>query len=211
MFSSFRRAISHSFLHQVFHRGREIHQKNLSEHILKPPKNSKIKNSHVKLFKVSYPQNCLQSEFRLPGNRLFIRGDKLIKILKMKPTTDLGCNCDITWELQRACYTEFDDCEDVENLSFLSRQLANLEKSQEVFKDSVLDFIDLVMGGFGTITASHHNGVLSVDSGFSEAQCQCLEGEEISQASSEVDSIANEAVKFDTKLFSNIEENARLD
>ena len=90
----------------------------------------------------------------------------------MKPTTDLGCNFDLTWELQRACYTEFDDCEDAEKLSFLSRQSAKLGKSQAVFKDSVLDFIDLLMRGFEMITASHHNSVVSVDLEFSEAQCQ---------------------------------------
>ena len=185
-------------------------KENLSEQILKPPKNSKIKNSHVKLFKVSYPENCLQSEFRLSGNRLFIHGDKLIKMLQMKPTLDLGCNFDLTWELQRACYTEFDDCEDIEKLSFLSRQLAKLENSQAVFKDSVLDFIDLLMRGFGTITASHHSSVLSVELGFSEAQCQCLECQEKSQLSSGVDSIANEAVKLDTNLFSYIDENAQF-
>ena len=142
-------------------------QENLSEQILKPPKNSKIKNSNVKLLKVSYPKKCLQSEFRLSGKRLFIHGDKLIKMLQLKPTTDFGCNFDLTLELQRACYTEFDDCEDIEKLSFLSRQLA---KSQAVFKDRVLDFTDLLMRGFGPITASHHSSVLSGDLGFSEAQ-----------------------------------------
>ena len=185
-------------------------KENLSEQILKPPKNSKINNSHVKLFKVSYPEKCLQSEFRLSGNRLFIHGDKLIKMLQMKPKTDLGCNFDLTWELQRACYTEFDDCEDIEKLSFLSRQLAKLENSHAVFKDSVLDFIDLLMRGFGTITASHHSIVLSVDLGFSKAQCQCLECQENSQPSSGVDSIVNEAVKLDTNLFSYIDENAQF-
>ena len=124
----------------------------------------------------------------------------------MKPTTDLGCNFDLTWELQSACYTEFDDCEDAERLSFLRRQLAKFEKSQAVFKDSVLEFIDPLMRGFRMIAASHRNSVLSVDLGFSEAQCQCLEGQEKSQLSSGVDSIANEAVKFDTNLFSCIDE-----
>ena len=128
----------------------------------------------------------------------------------MKPTTDLGCNFDLTWELQSACYTEFDDCEDTEKLSFLNRQIAKLEKSQAVFKDSALDFNDLLMRGFGTITASHHSSVLSVDLGFSEAQCQCLECQQNSQSSSGMDSIANKAVKFDTNLFSCIDENAHF-
>ena len=66
------------------------------------------------------------------------------------------------------------------------------------------------MRGFGTITASHHSSVLSVDLGFSEAQCQCLECQDSSQPSSGVDSIANEAVKFDTNLFSYIDENAQF-
>ena len=92
-------------------------------------------------------------------------------ILKMKPTTDLGCSYEMSWELQRSCYTEFDESEDIEKLSFLSKRLAELEKSPAVFKDSVLDFIELLMRGFGTTKASHHNNVLSVDLGFSDAQC----------------------------------------
>ena len=123
----------------------------ISNNFLNSQKGIKIKDSLVKLFKVSYPENCLQTEAQLGGNCLFIHGEKMKSILKMKPTTDLGCSYEMSWELQRSCYTEFDESEDIEKLSFLSKRLAELEKSPAVFKDSVLDFIELLMRGFGTI------------------------------------------------------------
>ena len=91
----------------------------------------------------------------------------------MKPTTDLGCSYEMSWELQPRCYTECDESEDIGKLSFLSKRLAELERSLAVFKDLVLDFFELLIRGFGTIKASHHNHV-SVDLGISDAQCQIL-------------------------------------
>ena len=88
--------------------------------ILNPQKGTKTKDSLVKLFKVSFPENCLQTEAQLGGNRLFIHGDKMKSILKMKPTTELGCNYEMSWELQRSRYTKFDESEDIEKLPSLA-------------------------------------------------------------------------------------------
>ena len=180
----------------------------ISNNLLNPQKGTKIISSLVKLFKVSYPENCLQTEAQLGGNRLFIHGEKMKSILKMKPTTDLGCSYEMSWELQRSCYTEFDESEDIEKLSFLSKQLAELEKSPAVFKDSVLDFIELLMRGFGTIKASHHNNVLSVDLGFSDAQCQCFECQDNSTSFCGASLTANE--HNECNLFSFVDENAQF-
>ena len=117
----------------------------ISNNFLNPQEGTKIKNSLVKLFKVSYPENCLQTEAQLGGN-LFIHGETMKSILKMKPTTVLGCSYEMLWELQRSCFTFFES-EGIEKLSFLSKRLAELEKSPAVFKDSVLDFIELLMRG----------------------------------------------------------------
>ena len=180
----------------------------ISNNFLNSQKGTKIKDSLVKLFKVSYPENCLQTEAQLGGNRLFYHGEKMKSILKMKPTTDLGCSYEMSWELQRSCYTEFDESEDIEKLSFLSKRLAELEKSPAVFKDSVLDFIELLMRGFGTPKASHHNNVLSVDLGFSDAQCQCFECQDSSTSFCGASLTANE--HNECYLFSFVDENAQF-
>ena len=182
----------------------------ISNHIICPPKGSKIKNSLVRLMRVSYPENCLQSEARLGGNRLLIQGDKLNSLMKSKPTPELGCNLNVVWEFQRSCYTEFDESEDIEKLSYLSRRLAQLEKSKAVFKDSVLDFIELLLRGFGTINASHHNNVLSVDLGFSNAQCQCYECKDSSNSVFDLNQRQTDDNKIDTTLFSFLDENAQF-
>ena len=66
----------------------------------------------------------------------------MTSILKMKPTTDLGCSYEMSWELQRSCYTKVDESEDIETVSFLSKRLVELERSPAGFKDCVFDFID---------------------------------------------------------------------
>ena len=172
-------------------------------------KTLKVTNSQVKLFKISYPENCLLTEARLSGNNLFIHGKKLEKILNSKPTPDLGCNFNLIWELQRSCYTPFNDREDSEKLFFLSQRLVELQRSQTVFKDSVLDFIELLERGFGTIHASHHNNVLSVDLGFSDAQCQCIEC--VEGQNSETDNVEEKVnINYTTDLFTFIDENSQF-
>ena len=82
------------------------------------------------------------------------------------------------WEFQRECYSPFVGIDDKKRVHHLCKKLQELQKSEAVFKDSVVDFIDTLMRGFATMEASHHNSILKVDLGFSNAQCQyfeCLE------------------------------------
>ena len=90
-------------------------------------------------------------------------------------TRSLVCDSNLTWQFHRTSYTEFDDEVDVEKLSYLSKKLVELQRCDAPFKDSVIDFIDLLKRGFGNINASHHNNILSVDLGLSNAQFQCYE------------------------------------
>ena len=129
-------------------------------------------------------------------------------MLQTKSTKDLGCKFQNVRELQRTYYTEFDENEDAEKLSYLCRKLAELQKSNAIFKDSVIDFINLLQRGFGNINTAHHIIALKVDLGYSNAQCQCFESTEASDSVFE----GNERkdFKFDPNLFSFIDENAQF-
>ena len=127
----------------------------------------------------------------------------------MKPTTDLGCSYEMSWELQPRCYTECDESEDIGKLSFLSKRLAELERSLAVFKDLVLDFFELLLRGFGTIKASHHNHV-SVDLGISDAQCQSFECQNKSTSFSGASFSANEQNECNFNVFSFVDESEQL-
>ena len=99
--------------------------------------------------------------------------------------------------------------EKTEKLLFLSQRLVELQRSQAVFKDSVLNFIELLERGFGTIHASHHNNVLSVDLGFSDAQCQCIEC--VEGQNSETDNVEEKvSINYTTDLFTFIDENSQF-
>ena len=65
-------------------------------------------------------------------------------MLQRKSLKDLGCKFENVWELQRSCYTEFDENEDAKKLSYLCRKLAELQKSNAIFKDCVTYFINLL-------------------------------------------------------------------
>ena len=80
----------------------------------------------------------------------------------------------LTWEFHRTSYTEFADDVDLEKLSHLSKKLVELQRSDAPFKDSVIDFIDLLKRGFGNINASHHNNTLSIDLGYSKLSASAL-------------------------------------
>ena len=84
--------------------------------------------------------------------------------------------------------------------------MAQLQKSNAIFKDCVIDFINLLQRGFGNNNIARHINVLKVDLGYSNAQCQCFECTEASDPVFE----GNERkdFKFDPKLFSFIDENA---
>ena len=122
--------------------------------------------------------------------------------MNAKSTASLGCDFNLSWEFHRTSYTDFDEEIDAEKVTYLSKKLVELQNSDGPFKDSVIDFIDLLKRGFGNINASHHNNVLSVDLGYSNAQCQCYEC--VGLASQE-----NLFSQYSTNLFS-YDENAQF-
>ena len=183
-------------------------KESISENITRATPPLKNRNSFVKLFTVSYSENCIKREASYGGNQLFIHGERKKSMLQTKSTKDLGCKCENVWELQRSCYTEFEENEDAEKISHLCRKSAELQKSNAIFKDSVLDFINLLQRVFGNINIAHHNDVIKVDLGYFNAPCQCFECTEASDFVFE----GNERkdFKFDPNLFSFIDENAQF-
>ena len=68
----------HIFLYlKAFVGAENFIKESISENITtaKPP--LKIKNSFVKLFTVSYPENCIKREASYGGNQLFIHGERM--------------------------------------------------------------------------------------------------------------------------------------
>ena len=118
-------------------------------------------------------------------------------------TNGLECKFNLTWEFHRTRDTEFDDDVDLEKLNYLSKKLVELQRSDAPFKDSVIDFIDLLKRGFGNINAAHHNNTLSIDLGYSNAQCQCFECLDLPNQ-------GNTMNNYHTNLFSYIDENAQF-
>ena len=117
-------------------------------------------------------------------------------------TNGLQCKFNLTMEFHRTSYTEFDDDVDLEKLSYLSKKLVELQRSDAPFKDSVIDFFDLLKRGFGNINASHNN-TLSIDLGYSNDQCQCFECLDLPNQ-------GNTMNNYPTNLFSCIDENAQF-
>ena len=119
-------------------------------------------------------------------------------------TNGLECKFNLTWEFHRTSYAEFDDGFDLEKLSYLSKKLVELQRSDAPFKDSVIDFfIDLLKRGFDNINASHRNNTLSIDLGYSNAQCQCFECLDLPNQGNTINN-------YQTNLFSYIDENAQF-
>ena len=118
---------------------------------------------------------------------------------------DLGCKIHNLREIQRSCKTEFDDNEDAENLFYRCRDLAGLQKSNAVFKDCAIDYINLFKRSFAIINIAHNSSVLKVDLGCSNVRCDCFENTE---ASYSVLKGKQKNFKFNPRSFSAIDENA---
>ena len=88
---------------------------------------------------------------------------------------DLGGRFRVFWDYQRKCYSPFSGIEDAEKVAHLCKTLQELQNSDAVFKDSVVDYIDILMRGFATMEASHRKDMLKVNLVSFNAQCQCLE------------------------------------
>ena len=162
----------------------------------------KIKNCVAKLYAVTYPEICFETEVTLSTNNLFIHGEK-IKEMMNATTNGLQCQFNPIWEFHCTSYTEFDDDVDLEKLSYLSKKLMELQRSDAPFKDSVIDFIDLLKRGFGGINASHHNNTLLIDLGYSNAQCECFECLDFPNQ-------GNKMNNYEPNLFSYIDQNAQF-
>ena len=118
---------------------------------------------------VTYPEICLKKEISASANTLRLYGNRLKKMKASQSTSELGCKIKVIWKFQRECYSPFSGMDDTESVAHLCKKLQELQKSEAVFKDSVLDFIDKLMRGFGPMEASHHNSILKVDLGCSNA------------------------------------------
>ena len=140
--------------------------------------------------------HCQQTTF-------FNHGEKIKEMMNATTTNGLECKFNLTWEFHRTSYTEFDDDVDLEKLSYLSKNLMELQRSDAPSKDSVIEFIDLFKRGFGNINASHHKNTLSIKLGFSNAQCQWFECLDLLNQ-------GNRMNNYQTNLFSFIDENAQF-
>ena len=128
--------------------------------------------------------------------------------MQTSSTNHLACKFENLWKLQRSCYTEFDENEDAEKLFYLYRKLAELLKSNAIFKDCVIDFINLLQHGFGKVNIAHHNIVPKLDLGYSNAQCQCFQCTEASD--SVFEGIERRDFILDPNLISFTDENAQF-
>ena len=92
---------------------------------------------------------------------------------------------------------------------FLIQKLVEQQRSQAVFKDSVLDFIELLERRFGTFQVSHSKNVLSVELRLSDAQGHCIECFE--SQNSKTDNVEEKtSIKNTTDLFTIIVENSQF-
>ena len=123
-------------------------------------------------------------------------------------TSDLGCQFKVIWEFQRESYSPFNCIDDKERVAHLCKKLQELLKSEAVFKDSVVDFIDILVRGFRTMEASHHNSILKVDLHCSSAQCQgveCLEAQ-----NSSIPFYSRKEFNYHSNLFTFVDENTQF-
>ena len=203
MLSITKRSLSHSATSKVFVRAENFSKETIGDILTEKDKILKIKNCVAKLYAITYPENCFKTEVTLSTNKLFIHGEKIKEMMIATTTNGLECKFNLTWEFHRTSYTEFDDDVDLKKLSYLSKKLVELPRSDAPFRDSVIDFIDQLKRGFGNINASHHNNTLSIDLGYSNAPCQCCECLDLPNQ-------GNTRNNYATKLFSYIDENAQF-
>ena len=167
-----------------------------------------LRDCKVMLCSVTYPEICLKKEISASANTLRLYGDTLKKMKASRSTSDLGCQFKVIWELQRECYSPFSGIDDTERFAHLCKKLQELQISEAVFKVSVLNSIDILMRGFGTMEASHHNSILKVDLGCYNAQCQCLECVEAQNSSIPV--YCKYDLKYHSNLFTFVDENTQF-
>ena len=167
-----------------------------------------LEDCKVMLFSVTDPEICLKKEISPSANTLRLYGDRLKKMKASRSTSDLGCQFKVIWEIQREFNSPFSGRDDTERVAHLCKKRQELQKSEAVFKDSVLAFIDILMPGFGTMEASHHNSILKVDLGCSNAQCQCIECVEAQNSS--IPFYCKDDLNYHSNLFTFADENTQF-
>ena len=160
------------------------------------------------LCRVTYPEIFLKKELSASAKTLRMYDDRLKKMTASRVTSELECQFKVIWEFQRECYSPFGCIDDKERVAHLCKKLQELQKSESVFKDSVVDFIDILMRAFGTMEASHHNSILKVDLGCSNAQCQCFECLEAQNSS--IPFYSREDLNYHSNLFTFVDENTQF-
>ena len=167
-----------------------------------------LKDCKVMLWSATYPEICLKGEISASAKTLRMYSDRLKKMKASRVTSDLGCQFKVIWEFQLEFYSPFGCIDDKERGAHLCKKLQELQKSEAVFKDSVVDIIDILMRGFGTMEASHHNSILKVDLGCSNAQCQCFECLEAQYSS--IPLYSREDMNYHSNLFTFVDENTQF-
>ena len=167
-----------------------------------------LKDCKVMLCSVLYPEICLKKEISASAITLRLYGDRLKKMKASRSTSDLGCQYKVIWEFQRECYSLFSGIDDTERVPHLCKKLQELQKSEAVFEDSVLDFTDILIRGFRTKEASHHNSILKVNLGCSNAQCQCFECVEAQNSS--IQFYSRDDLNYHSDLFTFVDENTEF-
>ena len=65
--------------------------------------------------------------------------------------------------------------DDTDRVIRLCKILLPVQKSDPIFEDSALDFIEIPLRGFETVEASHHRNTFKVYLSCSSAQCCCFD------------------------------------
>ena len=95
-----------------------------------------------------------------------------------------------------------------DRVAHLCNKLLQLQKSDAVLKDSVADYIDILMRGFGTREASHHSNTLKVDLGYSNAQCYCFEC--VEEKNINISRVNWDDFEYHSNLFTIFDENTQF-
>ena len=118
--------------------------------------------------------------------------------LKKKTTDAIGRNFKCTWEYEKQ--NPLGTSGVTEKALFLFQRLVELEKSDALFKDTVISFLELLQKRKGRLYLSEHSGTLDIDLGVSNAQCTCFEC--LSHPLRFVGSTTQEANNYSPQLFS---------
>ena len=120
-----------------------------------------LKDCSFRLCSVTYLELCLQMEIANSSSTLRISSDRMSMISTTQVTFDLGCQYKVFRELQRENYSPFKVMDDTERFAHLCNKLLQLQKSDAIFKESIVVDTDILMRGFGTIEDSHHSNTLN--------------------------------------------------